>query len=318
MPELRTEHQLWNVDIERGMLDDSMFATIYCDTAKGGCGHTERAVFRGHSGKCPVCGESALGVSSFNQRNAIVADITERFVLDLFRHAIDTSEQLSGHYYVKRNVICPELELRNATAADIAILNQDLTGPVPVEAIKCIVEVKMSIIWNWAETSTSTPIADYDAHAGRPSIYRTDSILKAIGKAAITRSCSGSETIPFIVIGNTPPPPNYRDKVDGTVKAGLIQKWLSLTPNPTVVEPDKSPNRRNPKQTTGFLRIDSIPQLQEVFGTVLTTSWQYIGAMVEAEKIGEIIKKLDLSRTVAEVGYDFLSQLPSASTLSKL
>ena len=318
MPELRTEHPLWNAAIERNMLNDSMFATIYCDTAKGGCGHTERAVFRAHSGKCPICGESALAVSAFNQRNAIVADVAERFVLDLFLHAIDTSEQLSGHYYVKRNVICPQLELRDATAADIAILDQDLAGPVPVEAIKCIFEVKMSIIWNWAETDKTQPIADYDAHAGRPSIYRTDSILKAIGKAAITRSCSGSETIPFVVIGNTPPPPNYRDKVDGTVRAGLIQKWLSLTPNPIVVESSRSPARRNPKQTTGFLRIDNISQLQEVLDTILTTKWQYIGAMVEAKKIGEIIKKLDLSRTVEEIGYEFLSRLPSASTLSEL
>lgn len=318
MPEPRTEHPLWNVAVEKNMLNDSMFATIYCDTTKGGCGHTERAIFRAHSGKCPICGESALGVSAFNQRNAIVADVTERFALDLFRHAIDTSRQLSGRYYVKRNVICPQLELRSATAADMAILNQDLEGPVPVEAIKCILEVKMSIIWNWVEANNTEPVADYDAHAGRPSIYRTDSILKAIGKAAITRSCSGSETIPFVVIGNTPPPPNYRDKVDGTVKAGLIQKWISLTPNPIVVEPNRSPTRRNPKETIGFLRIDGISKLQEVLETILTTQWQYVGAMVEAKKIGAIIKKLDLSRTAEEIGHEFLSQLPSASTLSKL
>lgn len=318
MPERMTEHPLWNVDVERNMLNDSMFATIYCDAGKGGCGHTERAIFRAQSGKCPICGESALSVSAFNQRNAIVADVTEQFALNLFRYAINNSRQLSNNYYVKRNVICPQLELRGATAADMAILNQDLEGPVPVETIECIFEVKMSIIWNWTEAKKSEPIADYDAHAGRPSIYRTDSILKAIGKAAITRSCFGSETIPFIVIGNTPPPPNYRDKVDGTVRAGLIQKWLSLTPNPLAVEPTRSSARRNPKQTTGFLRIDNIRELQELLETILTTKWQYIGAMVEAKKIGEIIKKLDLSRSAEEIGYEFLSQLPSASTLSEL
>ncbi len=318
MTEQQTGHPLWNITVEKNMLNDSMFATIYCDKAKGGCGHTERAVFRAHSGKCPICGESALSVSAFNQRNAIVADVAEKFALNLFRHAIDTSSQLSGRYYVKRNVICPQLELRGATAADMAILNQDLEGPVPVETIKCIFEIKMSIIWNWIEANDTEPTADYDAHAGRPSIYRTDSILKAIGKAAITRSCTGSETIPFVVIGNTPPPANYRDKVDGTVRAGLIQKWLSVTPNPIVIEPNRSTARRNPKQTTGFLRIDNIPELQDVLETILMTKWQYIGAMVEAKKIGEMIKKLDLSRTTEEIGYDFLSQLPSASTLSEL
>lgn len=128
-------------------------------------------------------------------------------------------------------------EFRGATAADIAILNRNTDGPVTPEIIECIFEVKMSIIWNWAENNREKPIADYDGHAGRPSIFRTDSILKALGKAAITRSCQGSQTIPFIVIGNTPPPINYRDKVDGTVKAGLIQKWLSLTPIPWLSGP---------------------------------------------------------------------------------
>jgi hypothetical protein len=313
-----SEHPLWSVGVERDMLVDSMFATIYCDSAKGGCGYTERAVFRGRSGKCPVCGKAAIGVSAFNQRNAIVADMTERFALSLFSHAINTVANLSGKFFVKRNVVCPQLELRGATSADMAILNSDIEGPVPARSIECIFEIKMSIIWNWAEDDKSKPLADYDAHAGRPSIYRTDSILKAIGKAAITRSCQGSERIPFIVVSNTPPPPNYRDKVDGTVRAGLIQKWISLTPNPLVVEPNRSPGKRNPKQTAGFLRIDSVSELQELLSTVLTSEWQYVGAMVEAKRIGEIIKSLDLSRAPEQIGYEFVRRLPEATALFDL
>ena len=212
---------------------------------------------------------------------------------------------------MKRHVISPSLELKRATAADLAILNQDIDGPVPAEAIKCIIEVKMSVIWNWSNEDKSKPIADFDTHAGRPSIYRTDSILKAIGKAAITRSCMGSEKIPFIVIGNTPPPPNYRDKVDGTVRSGLIQKWISLTSNPLTVNTNNS-SKRNPKETSGFLRIDNIAELQEFLNTILTKDWQYFGAMVEAQKVGEIIKSLDLSKKDAVVGYEFLKQLQSA------
>ena len=313
-----TGHPLWTVDVERDILTDTMFATIYCDRTKGGCGHTERAVFRGRSGKCPICGKAAIGVSAFNQRNAVVADITERFALDLFSQAVSISPELSGKFFVKRNVVCSQLELRGATAADMAILNDDIKGPVPAKNIECIFEIKMSVIWNWAEGDKSHPLADYDAHAGRPSIYRTDSILKAIGKAAITRSCQGSERIPFIVVANTPPPPNYRDKVDGTVKAGLIQKWISLTPNPLIVEPARLSTRRNPKRTTGFMRIDTVSELQELLTTTLTTDWQYIGAMVEAKKIGALIKSLDLSRTPEHVGYEFLKRLPEASALSEL
>jgi hypothetical protein len=108
------------------------------------------------------------------------------------------------------------------------------------------------------------------------------------------------------------------DKVDGTVKAGLIQKWISLTPNPLVVEPTRAPSKRNPKETTGFLRIDNVTELQELLTTTLTTEWQYIGAMVEAKKIGQIIKSLDLSQAPEQIGYEFLRQLPQASALSKL
>ncbi len=169
----------------------------------------------------------------------------------------------------------------------------------------------MSVIWNWSAANRERPLADYDGHAGRPSIYRTDSILKAIGKAAITRSCPGSERIPFIVVGNTPPPHAYRDKVDGTVKAGLIQKWISLTPSPLVVEPERSPATRNPKETPGFERIDSLVELENLLVKALTVSWRYVGAMVESKKIGEIIKSLDLSMEAEAIGEAFLQRLTS-------
>jgi predicted nucleic-acid-binding Zn-ribbon protein len=187
---------LWSEDKERDMLIDSMFATISCKQ----CGYVEKFVFRGSSNKCPKCGVRPLGVSEFNQRNAIVADATERFALQLFQSIVNSSDALKGRFFVKRNVECAQLELRNRTKADLAILDRDVDGPVTPKWIKCIFEVKMSIIWNWSETDRRQPLADYDSHAGRPSIYRTDSILKAIGKAAITRACKGSERIPFVVI----------------------------------------------------------------------------------------------------------------------
>ncbi len=301
------EHSLWTVETERGILTDSMFANIYCNN----CGYTEKTIFRGSSTKCPQCGVTELGVSEFNQRNALVADNTERFAVTLFDYVINHSPHLMGKFFVKRNVECRQLELSGRTKADIAILNQDIDTPVLPEMIECIFEVKMSLIWNWSETNRERPLADYDRHAGRPSIYRTDSILKAIGKAAVTRSCLGSERIPFIVVGNTPPPVTYRDKVDGTVKAGLIQRWISLTPSPLVVEPSKSPQNRNPKSTLGFERIDSLVELEKLFIKILTVNWRYVGAMVEVKKIGEIIRALDLSQTCEKIGETFLRQLAS-------
>ena len=293
---------LWSEDKERDILVDSMFATISCKQ----CGYVEKSVFRCSSDKCPNCGARRLAVSEFNQRNAIVADATERFALQLFQSVVNNSSALNGKFFVKRSVECPQLELRGRTKADLAILDKNLEGPVILERIKCIFEVKMSIIWNWSERDRGQPLADYDSHAGRPSIYRTDSILKAIGKAAITRACKGSERIPFVVVGNTPPPVAYRDKVDGTVRSGLIQRWISLTSKPLVVKTEWLPNKRNPKETFGFLRMDSTNELEEMFVNILTKDWRYMGAMVEPKEIGGIIRGLDLTKTDEQIGEAFL------------
>ncbi len=308
-----SSRELWSWEVERDNLTDSMFATVYCDTQKGGCGYREKAIFRGVSAKCTSCGRATLGVSEFNQRNAIVADLAERFVLSLFQRVLDASKELKGRYFVKRNVVCNQLELKERTAADLAILNQDIDGPVLASQISCLFEVKMGIIWNWAESDRRHPIADYDRHSGRPSLYRTDSILKAVGKAAIIRSCPGSGSIPFMVVGNTPPPLNYRDKVDGTVRAGLIQQWISLTPSPLVVDPSTSPKTRNPKSTAGFRRIDHESELASLLETAVSADWHYVGAMVEPARVGEIIRQLDLSRTDEEIGLELLKRLPTAN-----
>jgi len=136
---------LWSHEIEQEILTDTMFATISCRQ----CGYVEKSVFRGSSGKCPSCGSRRLVVSEFNQRNAIVADNTEKFALQLFQSVVNNSDILKGKFFIKRNVECPQLELRGRTKADLAILDDNLDGPIHPEKIKCIFEVKMSIVWNW-------------------------------------------------------------------------------------------------------------------------------------------------------------------------
>ena len=293
-----------------------MLATIYC---KANCGFSARALFGFKSRKCPDCKSSGIAVSTLNGRNAPLANETEKFALRIIQDAIDATPDLKGRHFAKRGVICHQLGLKGNSGADIAILNRDVRGPAPLTAIELLFEIKMSFIWNWHENDLTQPIADYDAHGGTPSIYRTDSILKATGKAAITRSYPGSETIPFIVVGNTPPPSGYRPNIDGTVQSGLIQKWLSLTPNPLVVEPSKSPDIRNPKQTDGgFLRIDAMQELQDLLVSLLGRRWRHIGAMTDAEKIGRLIQSLDLNRSATAIGDEFLRRLPEASAASDI
>lgn len=303
--------QLWSAAVEQKfVIEDSMLATIYC---KGDCGFEEKSFFRGKSSKCPNCGEG-LEVDTLNSRNAVVGARTETFARNLLSSALKgLRPQLSQDLFVKQGVKCPSLGLKGGSGADLAIVTQEKGGTVPASAIKCLFEVKMSFIWNWHESDLTRPIADYDGHQGRGSIYRTDSILKAIGKAGITRSYVGSEGIPFIVVGNTPPPPGYRTNIDRTVSSGLIQKWISLTPNPLVVKPKEYPGKRNPKHTAGFLRIDEVKELQQLLKALLTKKWLYTSAMVDAEKVGLLIKSLDLSGTSEKIGQEFLRRLPEAS-----
>ena len=311
-----SDNRLWSSEVEQSLLDDSMLATIYC---KGNCGFSERALFKMNVKKCPACKAFGLSVRTLNGRNAPLAIETEKFALRIIQTAIDESSELVGRHFAKRGVICPPLGLKGNSGADIAILDCDINGPVPLEAIECLFEIKMSFIWNWHERNLSHPIADYDKHGGTPSIYRTDSILKATGKAAITRSYLGSESIPFVVVGNTPPPRGYCANVDGTVRSGLIQKWISLTPSPLIVEPNIETNQRNPKRTAGgFLRIDNIKELQNLLLTLLGRKRQYIGAMTDAEKVGKLIKSLNLKRSAEEIGDEFLQRLSEANAISEI
>ncbi len=233
---------LWDVSVEQEIVaaNDYWLSTIYCPQED--CGYSQRAFFGPKSKKCPDCKSGNLKVSDFNHRNNQVSDKTERFALALIQSVIQNSDDLRGKHFAKRGVICPQLGFTNGSAADIAILDQDLPeGPVPASAIECLFEVKMSIIWNWRKDNLCRPTSDYDGHAGRASILRTDSILKAAGKAAITRGYRESSRIPFVVVGNTPPPKAYRDKIDKTVSSGVIQKWVSLTPEPLIVNPNLRP-----------------------------------------------------------------------------
>ena len=306
-----SEYPLWSVDIERSLIDDSLFATIYCSSSD--CEYSEKLFFKGKSQKCPKC-KSSLSVGNTNKRNAVVGNKTECFALCLLDKVVQRLKtDLKQPLYAKGGVICPELGFKNRSLADLAILNRDSNGAVTADAIECLFEVKMSFIWNWDSKNISRPIADYDSHSGRPSIYRTDSILKAIGKAAITRSYRGSERIPFIVLGNTPPPKSYRANIDSTVTSGLIQKWVSVTPHPLVVCPNDESGQRNPKRTPGFLRIDHISELCNLMEVILDRPYRHMSAMVDVEKLGQVIKALNLGSSPEQVGNQFLEMLPDAS-----
>jgi len=294
---------LWNVEVERSLLEklgDVAFTSVQC--AAEACGKfREQAVFATRS-ECPQCG-GKLTVRVAQDRNAPVSAFTEKFALQTIQEAVD--KHYKGRFFVAGDVRCPELFLTGGSGADLAILRREKAKDLKPEDVAAVIEVKMSLIWNW-KPGTNKPCADYDQHGGRPSLSRTDSLLKAIGKGAVLRATPASSRIPYLVIGNCPPPKGYFDDLDAAVKSGLVQKFISITPNP--LTDSASPEVRNPKETPGkgFVRVDSTEELAELLKSVLETDWVYMAGMVGREPLGRLLKDLDRSGTDAEVAERFL------------
>jgi len=100
--------------------------------------------------------------------------------------------------------------------ADIAISRSKSINQ-RAEDILAIIEVKMSIVWNWElqKSKSLSCIGDYKSHQGNPGLLRSDSMLKGIGKSINIRVSSfKATTIPIIVMGNTPITNSYYPKVD--------------------------------------------------------------------------------------------------------
>lgn len=85
--------------------------------------------------------------------------------------------------FAVQGAICEEISLTNKSPADVIISRSKTINQRP-EDILAIIEVKMSIVWNWelrTDKSLSC-IGDYKTHQGNPGLLRSDSMLKAIGK----------------------------------------------------------------------------------------------------------------------------------------
>ena len=157
--------------------------------------------------------------------------------------------------YVNR--VCEEIGLTKRSDADIAFCTTN-TNIQRAENIKLIFEVKMSIVSNYKYLQQSDSLqylGDYKSHKGNPSILRSDSMLKAIGKCINIRvSSNKSSNIPIIVLGNTPITQSYYSKVDHLKTDGIIQGFWSINPDPL------DNNGVNIKQTpkNGFYKFDNL------------------------------------------------------------
>ncbi len=235
--------------------------------------------------------------ATLQSRNALIGEFTEKWVENLLQ---PLAENLG--IFVKRQVICEELSLDKRSPADIALVRVNRNRVKP-EEILLIIEVKMSIVWNWEYIPKNNElkcIGDYTTHEGNPSLLRSDTMLKAIGKSLNIRiSDVRASKIPIVVIGNTPISKNYYKKVDILRKIGIIQRFFSVNP--------KFGIKNTPGK--GFIKIEDEEELYTGLENLINSEKVFFGAMLSEEELGKIIEKANHGKSFHEKAKIFLKLL---------
>ena len=236
--------------------------------------------------------------ATLQSRNSYIGKFTEEFIKNLFS---DYARSLG--YFAVRDVICDQIGLTRSSPADVAFCKTDLTIQEP-ENIIVLFEVKMSIVWNWKYDGDEVIcIGNCSTHQGTPSLLRSDSMLKAIGKAINIRiSDQKAYNIPIIIIGNTPITPHYYEKVDNLKSAGIIQGFWSVNPNLT--ESLQNPLIRT--DNNGFQTIQSYTGLLNELSKILDQKLQFFSSMMSRNDLGKIIKIACQEKEETKIAEKFL------------
>ena len=266
--------ELWNKEVERRFFTESVkFATpeqLFYVTDK----NRYLAYWpKGYDGK----------KSTLQSRNALIGNFTEKWTTDLIQAVVK-----DNGLFAVQGAICDEIALTNMSPADV-VISRNKNINQQVEDIAAIIEVKMSIVWNWELQGgkTLSCICDYKTHQGNPGLLRSDSMLKGIGKSINIRVSSfQAATIPIIVMGNTPITNSYYPKVDHLKVAGIIQGFWSVNPKPL------DDNGENIKKTDkqGFYRFDDFEELRKAFNVLLSEERNFFSSMKSKKELGKIIK----------------------------
>lgn len=215
---------------------------------------------------------------TLQSRNSLIGQFTEKWSKAFFK---PIAESLG--LYAVNSIVCPELGLSTQSSADLAFCT---TNEIQQKAqdIKLLFEIKMSIVNNYQfDNNKVIFIGDYTTHKGNPSILRSDSMLKAIGKAINIR-VSGVEAtkIPIIILGNSPITKNYLKKVDFLKKAGIIQSFISIYPTPTNNFLKNSENK-------GFQTFFEYKSLTNYITEVVDSNMSFFSSMLSKKELGKII-----------------------------
>ncbi|MDD2530979.1 MAG: hypothetical protein PHN41_07085 [Bacteroidales bacterium] len=233
-------------------------------------------------------------------RNSLIGQFTERWAKDLLN---PVAEKLG--LFAVNGVVCEEIGLTRSSSADLAFCKKDSINQKASD-IKIIFEIKMSIVSNYQYFNSDTIIliGDYKKHKGNPSLLRSDSMLKAIGKSINIR-VSGFESahIPIVILGNSPITNNYLNKVDYLKECGVVQHFLSLNPNPTLSTVDYV--HSSPKN--GFLTISSEEMLMKICRSLVESELHYFSSMICKKDLGQIIKISSKEKSDEKIAEKFLS-----------
>jgi hypothetical protein len=233
-----------------------------------------------------------------NGRNSLIGQFTEKWCQNLFN---PVARKLNLH--AVNGVICEELGLTRQTSADLAFCKTDTINQ-KAENVKLIFEIKMSVVSNYKFLNPYDIefYSDYKQHKGNPSLLRSDSMLKAIGKSINIRVSGISSTkIPIIVLGNSPITENYIHKVDFLKTSGVVQGFWSLNPSPT----DNDFIKESSKY--GFQTLDNETQLLRTCEELLSNDMNYFSSMISKNNLGKIIKVASQESTDIARAEKFLS-----------
>ena len=247
--------------------------------------------------------------NTLQSRNTLIGHFTERWCQELFHSIVKPL----GYYSVS-NVVCPEIGLSRQSDGDLAICTTNSKTPSP-EEILILFEIKMSIVWNWGlkknnDIATIKCIGDYLSHKGSPSLQRSDSMLKAIGKGInIKVSSPQAYKIPYVVLGNTPIRGTYLKKVDLLKVGGVVQGFWSLNPNPLPNNPKSKKYNLGKTENNGFLRVDEPNNLRNLIMELIDSDAEFFSSMIPKGNLGKLIEMANLEKTYVAKAEKFLQSL---------
>lgn len=225
--------------------------------------------------------ENRNNIATLQSRNAIIGSWTEKWCKNLLD---EVAKQ--NNLYAVNGVICDELGINKQSSADLAFCTTEKIEQ-NTDNIKVIFEIKMSIVNNYKyelidNKPTISYYGDYKSHKGMPSLRRSDSVLKAIGKAINIRvSSEKANNIPIIILGNTNISENYLNKIDHLGKYGIIQKMISLNPNIS---------ENNCSKDKFFITPNNENELFSIINDILKMDLHYFSTMIDIKQLGKIIK----------------------------